>query len=238
MLAGYAARGVKAGVAAGVAFGLFVALVGDPLVGLAEGLAVGHDGAQGHPETPFGAATSVAAGGLWGLVAGVCFGVAYYFSEPVLPGNGDTRGYLLAAAGFVTVAGAPWLVLPPRPAGTPQPLGADVRLFWYGLMMVAGAFACGLAVYAYSRIERRHGSPSALAAAALPFGLLAVPALVAPAAPIETGIEGLVAVYRGVVGVGQLVLWGTLASAHAWLCRRDDAATERGLRDAGLPRGD
>lgn len=214
MLSEYVTRGAAAGLVAGVVFGGFVAFVGDPLVALAEGLAHEH----GHHEaTALAGATSVAAGVVWGVLAGLLLGVAYYFLEPALPGAPDTRSYLLAAGGFVTVSGAPWLVLPPRPAGVEHALGTDVRLFWYGTMMVAGAAACVLAVLAYRRAERT-GVPAVVAL--LPFGLLAVPVLLAPANPVGATADGFVAAYRGVVGVGQLLFWGTLASAHAWLCRR------------------
>ncbi|MFB6117203.1 CbtA family protein [Halosegnis sp.] len=221
MLAGYATRGLKAGAAAGAAFGAYVALVGNPLVRHAEAVTTGH-AHVGEAGTLLGSATSVAAGSLWGLLAGLCFGVAYYLAEPALPGGAEARSYLLAAAGFVTLAGAPWLVLPPQPAGVEPILGADTRLAWYGGMIVAGGLACGLALAAYKR-TRGTRRASRLAAAAAPFALPLGLAAVAPATA-SAGDPALAAVYRGVVGLGQVLLWGTLAATHAWLCRRSPLA--------------
>jgi hypothetical protein len=221
MFARYAARGLKAGAVAGVAFGLFVAFVGDPLVHLSEAVVAGHEHAGETGGVVLGSATSIVAGGLWGLLAGLCFGVAYYVAEPALPGGADARSYLLAAAGFVTVAGAPWLVLPPQPAGIEPVLGTDARLFWYVTMLVAGALACGLALAAYSRTRSR-GRAVAVAAATVPFAL---PLGLAVVAPASAGVGSTFATtYRGVVALGQVVLWGTLATAHGWLCRRPTAA--------------
>lgn len=223
MFSEYATRGATAGLVAGIVFGAFVALVGDPLVALAEGLAP-HE--HGHEEAALvTTATSVGGGVVWGLLAGLVLGVVYYFLEPALPGALDARSYLLAAGGFVVVSGAPWLALPPRPAGIEQTLGTDVRLFWYGTMMVAGVAACGLALLTYRRAERS-GAPTVVAL--LPFGLLVVPALLAPANPVGATADGLVATYRGMIATGQLLFWGTLASTHAWLCRRSAELTDGG----------
>jgi len=230
MLAGYASRGLKAGVVAGAAFGLFVALVGAPLVELSEAVVAGHDHVHGEHAPLLGTATSVVAGVLWGLLAGGCFGVVYYFAEPALPGGTDAGSYLLGVAGFVTVAGAPWLVLPPRPAGLEAPFATDVRLFWFAAMMVAGATACVLALVAYRRVRSR-GRRIALVAAAVPFALPVVLAAVAPNATVAAGAAdpALVAAYRGVVALGQVALWGTLATTHAHLRRRATAVDRDGF---------
>ena len=227
MFARYAARGLKAGAVAGVAFGLFVAFVGDPLVHLSEAVVAGHEHTGEAGGAVLASATSVAAGGLWGLLAGLCFGVAYYVAEPALPGGADARSYLLAAAGFVTVAGTPWLVLPPQPAGVEPALGTEVRLFWYATMLVAGALACGLALAAYSRLRSR-GRTAGLGAAVVPFALPLGLAAVAPAAATAPD-PTLAAAYRGVVTLGQVLLWGTLAAAHSWLARRSSVANRETL---------
>ncbi|MFB6304188.1 MAG: CbtA family protein [Haloferacaceae archaeon] len=220
MFAAYVVRGAGAGLAAGTAFAAFVALVGNPLVAAAEAAAGGHGAA---PAVPSGvtSAVGVAAGVGLGLLFGVCFGVAYFLLEPSLPGGAGARSALLGAAGFVTVSGAPWLVLPPRPAGVEAALPAGVRVAWYAGMMVLGALACGLAGAAYARVGRRRGRPAALAAAALPLALLLVPAALAPTVPATGAVpDPLAAAFRGAVVVGQVGLWATLAGTHAWLCRR------------------
>jgi Probable cobalt transporter subunit (CbtA). len=220
----YVERGLAAGAAGGLAFGLFVAVVGNPLVGHAEEL--GHaqeaSGAHGGGGVVPGAVAdlvSVGGGVLWGLLLGtVAFGVVYYFLEPAIPGTGATKRYVIAAAGFVTVSGAPWLVLPPQPAGVEAALPTGTRILWYGGMVVAGAAACMLAGYAYRRLTARGTGRRLAALAALAcLALLAVPAAVAPTATAGDLPAAVTAAYRGFVVFGQATLWFVLASVHAWL---------------------
>jgi predicted cobalt transporter CbtA len=164
-----------------------------------------------------------ALGGLsWALLLGlVTFGVAFYFLEPALPGAGDTKSYLLAAAGFVTVSGAPWLVLPPQPPGVDQALATDTRLALSGATMVAGLVDCGLALASYSRL-RDHGRPLAVLGGLAPFCLLAIPVVLAPANPVEAAVpRTLLTGFRALVLFSQALVWVVLAAAHAWLLRRD-----------------
>lgn len=233
MLADYLIRGLKAGAVAGVAFGLFVALVGNPLIGAAD--AVGHahgDHGHGEHESAVSSAVtngvSVGGGAALGLLLGVAFGATYYFLEPAIPGAGDTKSYLLAAAGFLTVSGAPWLAVPPQPPGAAQSLPIDLRLAWYGGMMVVGAAACGAAGYAYGAL-RSDGRRTALLAAGAALSLVPAVALLAPDGGAASG--GFAAGFRGVVAVGQAGLWLVLASGHAWLVRRSDGG---GARPADL----
>jgi hypothetical protein len=238
MLRSYLERGLTAGALAGLAFGLFVALVGNPLVGYVEGLGAATHGAHAHGgEAAHGGhhlvsaavtgVVSVGGGVLWGLFLGaVFFGVVYYFLEPAIPGSGTTKRYVLAGAGFVTVSGAPWLVLPPRPAGTATVAPFGHRALWYGGMVVAGALVCVFAGYAYDRLTDRV-TPRTLAAAAalVPFALLAVPAAFAPTTTGGDVPASMAAVYRGFVVFGQAGLWFVLASAHAWLGTRGSASS-------------
>jgi hypothetical protein len=255
MLLRYLTRGVKAGLVAGLVFGLFVALVANPLVGYADGAnhAVegehGGEGAvHGHAESDHDAggghagegdhhdsavsgavdtAVSVVAGGLWAvLLGGVFFGLVYYVIEPAIPGTGATKSYVLAAAGFVTVSGAPWLVLPPVAPGAEQSLPVATRLALYGGMMVAGGLACLAAGYAYSRIGESRGRVPAVLAAVLPLALLAVPAVLAPSNAGQGGLPP--ALRTGLMGLsvfGQALVWLLLAAAHAQF-RPDDGRTQ------------
>jgi predicted cobalt transporter CbtA len=171
MLTAYVKRGVKAGMVGGLIFGLLVALVANPLVVYADELGHGDGNVAGqdhehpageHPEEAvvehhesavsmmLTNAVSVVSGVLWGiLLGGVVFGIAYYFLEPAIPGTGRTRSYLLGVAGFVTVSGSPWLVLPPQPPGVEQALPAQERITLYGAMMVVGALVCMLSGFMY-----------------------------------------------------------------------------------------
>lgn len=248
MLSTYVKRGVKAGVVAGVAFGLLVALVGNPFIAFADEFGADghqadahhHETGEAHHDSAVSAAitngVSVVSGVLWGVfLGGVFFGIAYYFLEPAIPGTGGTKSYLLAAAGFVTVSGAPWLVLPPQP-GVEQALPTDTRLLLYGGMMVAGAFVCLLSGFAYDRLRGASGRSTAAVVAVLPFGLLAVPVALAPANSAESALPpefstGL----TGMIVVGQALLWVLLAGTHARLRRR---ATDGRTSEVSTPRSD
>jgi predicted cobalt transporter CbtA len=239
MFAEYVTRGVKAGVVAGLAFGLLVALVANPLVGYADELghgasAANHGHESGDATGPLsvGNAVSVVSGVLWAvLLGGGVFGVAYYFLEPAIPGTGATKSYVLALAGFVTVSGAPWLVLPPQPPGLEQSLPVRTRLLLYGGMMVAGALACLLAGFAYARLRPTRGRVVAVLGSALPVALLAVPAVAAPTNAVESALPAeLTTGLAGMVVFGQALLWALLAGVHARL--RDRAADDSRRTDA------
>ncbi len=248
MLAATLTRGVKAGLVAGVVFALFVVLVANPLVVYADGLHHGdgetaqHDGgnhADGHHEglvsMTLSSGVSVVSAGLWAvLLGGVVFGVGYYFLEPSIPGTGATKSYVLAAAGFVTVSGAPWLVLPPAAPGVEQSLATTTRLLWYGGMMVAGALTCLLSGYAYTRLSQSRGRLVGVAGTLAAFGLLAVPTLLAPASTVQGTLPA--ALQNGLTGLvvfGQILLWLALAATHAQLATH--AATERVETDVDTP---
>ncbi|MCU4799069.1 CbtA family protein [Halobacteria archaeon HArc-gm2] len=219
MTTGYLERGALAGVVGGLAYGLFVALVANPFVAGLETFESGH-GHAGEPAVSSLTTSLVSIGGgvLWGLLFGiVAFGIAYYFLEPVLPGDPVTRRLVLAGAGFLTVSGAPWLVLPPQPPGVEQSLASGARTAWYGGMMVAGAGVSVLAGVVYRRLAARR--PAVRTAASLaPLCLLALPVVLTPANAVHGGVPaGLVVAFRWTVVFGQVVLWATLAGVHAWL---------------------
>lgn len=226
MLAEYLERGATAGVVGGLAYGAFVALVGTPMVALAESFESGHNAGE---LAVHSAAISVAAGIAWGLLLGAAvFGLAWFLLEPRLPGRTDTQVAVLAVAGFVTVSGAPWLVLPPQPPGVEAALSTTVRLGLYGGMMLLGGLACAAGLWLYGRLRDRGRFPSALAGLA-PITLLAVPALLAPTNPTTGPAPAtLVAVFRGTTVFGQVFLWIVTAAAASWLHRRlagDDTPT-------------
>lgn len=248
MLTTHVVRGLKAGFVAGLAFGLFVALVANPLIGFAEEFEHGngdHEAATGaHPtesgeSAPHGGtvstvvanAVSVISGVLWGVLLGaVVFGVVHYFLEPALPGTGGTESYLLAAAGFVTVSGAPWLVLPPRPPGVEQALPTDTRVLLYGGMMIAGALVCMVAGLLYGRLSEERGRTTAAVAAVLPVGSLAIPVVLAPANPVESSLPPELATgLTGMIVFGQALLWLLLAGTHARLGRRSTESRSDGV---------
>lgn len=236
MFVDYLLRGMKAGLVTGVVFGLFVALVANPLVGFADELGHGehhdeaasdgheadghHAGGDTHESAlSVASAVSVASSVLWAVLLGaVVFGVAYYFLEPVLPGTGHTKSYVLGAAGFLTVSGAPWLVLPPQPPGVEQAVPVGTRLLLYGGMMVAGAGTCLLAVLVYDRLHEERGRAVAASLALTPTSMLVVPAVIVPTTTVESALPTeLAAGLTGLVVFGQLLVWLLLAAVHARL---------------------
>lgn len=214
MFVDYVTRGVKAGVVAGLVFGLFVALVLNPLVGYAD--AAGHDHGE-DSAVSFAVTETVSAvsGVLWGvLLGGVVFGVGFYLLEPLLPGSGALRSYVLAGMGFLTASGAPWVALPPTP-GVETALPTEIRLALYGGLMIIGALLSLLALAAYDRLRSR-GRAVATAAAALSLTPLAVPAAFAPATTADAALPPSLSVgVTGAVVFGQLLLWLLLAATHA-----------------------
>lgn len=232
MFTEYVTRGAKAGVVGGIAFGLFIALVGNPLIGYAETFEHSHGGEPAVSGTVT-AVVSVMGGVLLGVLLGaVVFGTVYYFLEPVLPGGGavDAESYLLGGAGFITVSGAPWVVFPPQPPGVEQSLPVDARVAWYALMMGVGALACGLAGCVYRRFRRRFGEWGWVVAtlgAIASLGVIPLVGVVAPANTVAGHIPSeLVSVFQAVTVMGQVVFWFVLATAHAWLVRDEGTVSD------------
>jgi len=265
MLIDYIVRGVKAGLVAGVVFGLFMAIVANPVIAFADernhaagdSHEAGHGGEGDHHEAGHGGAgsdqqgaavstavtktVSVIASGLWAvLFGGVVFGAVYYFLEPAIPGTGKAKSYVLGAAGFVTISGAPWLVLPPTSPGAGQSLPTETRILLYGGMMVAGAFVCLLAGFAYNRARESNGRALASVAAALPFGLLAIPAVLAPTNTVQGALSpSLRSGIFGMIVFGQVLMWLLLAATHAQLQPTADSDSEaRTALTDGTPTGD
>jgi len=252
MLLDHVRRGVVAGLVAGLLFGLLTALVANPLIGFADGLGHGaavegghhagtatadhHEGGHGVVSLAVTEAVSVVSGVLWGVLLGaVVFGAVFYLLEPAIPGTGAAKSVLAGAGGFVAVSGAPWLALPPAPPGAEQALATGTRLQIYAGMIAAGVLAVVLAGLAYRRYRSRWGRVVAAATAAIPLALLAVPAALAPAPGIEHGLPpGLSAALTGLVVLGQLALWGSMAAVHAWLSRDDAVAAETATARGGV----
>lgn len=231
MLDTHLRRGALAGAVGGAFYGLFTLFVVVPLVSFAESLDAGHHGA-GSTEPAVSELTtaviSVGGGILWGILLGVLgFGMVYYFLEPAIPGPPRLKSYLLGAAGFITVSGAPWLVLPPLPPGVEQGLPTRTRVSWYLLMAVAGALSCGAAGYLYNTVRADWRRLRAAVAAGVPFLLLVGLAIVMPGTPTNTELPAqFIAAYQGVIGFSQATLWFGLASVHAWMTGRLEPASE------------
>ena len=228
MATDYLERGAVAGAAGGTVYGLFLATVGNSFTAGLETFESGHEHGGPVVSELTTAAVSVGGGVLWGLLFGIgLFGMAYYLLEPALPGDGVGKRLALAAAGFLIVSGAPWLVLPPQAPGVEQALPTETRTLWYGGMMVAGAVVVGLCGVAH-RQTADYGRLRTVAWTALPLALLVIPVALAPANPVSGPVPAsLSAAYRWTVVFGQLLLWATTAGVHSWLGDPDIVTEER-----------
>lgn len=218
-------RGVGAGAVAGVAYGALLALAVNPLVSHVEH--AGHDHGHAHAAEPTvsaatTAAASVGGGVLWGLLLGAGFGVAYYLLEPALPGGDAAKSFALAAAGFLTVSGVPWLALPPVAPGAEHALTTGTRLAVYGAAMLVGAAACALSLVAYRRVRADRGTAAGATAAAAPFALVALASLAVPTGTAGGPPAALATAFRWLVVFGQVGLWALLAATFTALRRRAD----------------
>ena len=226
MLTEYLKRGIKAGAVGGLIYGLYVALVGNNLIAYAESFERNHAHSVGEAVAMAGELTapiSVVAGILWGVfLGGIVFGLVYYFLEPAIPGDDDTKSYLLGAAGFVTISGAPWLVLPPQPPGVEQALPTETRLLLYGGMMVASALVWGFAGVVYNRL-RDQGRMVAIRGSIVALALFAIPIFFAPL-NVTTGPapEQFVSAFQWVTVFGQFTLWAVMTGGYVWFARRAD----------------
>jgi hypothetical protein len=216
---GHLQRGALAGAVGGGAYGLYVALVGNPLVAHADELAHrghGHTHEHAHSAVSEGLtqAVSIGSGFALGLLFGlVVFGVVAYLFEPALPDRGGS--YLLGLAGFLSVSGVPWLVLPPAAPGVETGLATTVALYLYAGLMAAGAAACLGSGAAYHRLAGRSRALGATAGLAVFAAVGGLAVLVAPSPTYESVLPAAFeALYVGSVVVGQLGLWGVTAAAH------------------------
>lgn len=234
MLYDYLKRGTAAGILAGTAYGLFMALVLNPLVSYIDHL--GHGGGHEAAHEPASAvatnAVGVGSGVLWGILLGAVFGALYYLVEPSLPGGAGTRPYVLAGAGLFTVSGAPWLALPPVAPGTEQAMATDTRLLLYGGMMLVGATVSVLAVVAFYRL-REQRIPTALGAALACLLLVATPLTLVSTGGVAGVPTTLAVAFRWLVVFSQVGLWGLIAAAYVRLDRwTDDSPTVSAARKA------
>ena len=238
MIVEYLRRGVAAGAIAGIAYGLYMLLVGNPLSEYVHdaGHDHGHDHGHGEHAHEAGGAVSetttavVSAGSglLWAIFLGGVFAVALYLLEPAIPGSAGVKSYVLAGAGFLTVSGVPWLVLPPAAPGAEHAYAVEPRLGIYAGLAVVGAITAAIAVLAYRRGRHRHVGLGLAAGAAPILVVAAVLTLVSPTITTHPGLPGdLVAAYQGLVVVSQAALWLLIAGSFNALRRREsDARTE------------
>ncbi len=246
MIVEYLRRGVAAGAVAGIAYGLYMLLVGNPLSeyvhdgghdhGHGDG---GHDHGHGEHAHEAGHAVSEAttavvsagSGLLWAIFLGGVFAVALYLFEPALPGSSGVKSYVLAGAGFLTVSGVPWLVLPPAAPGAEHAYAIGPRLGIYVGLAVLGAITAAGAVAAYNRGRRRHAGLGFLAGAVPILVVAGVLTLTAPTVTTHPGLSGdLVTAYQGLAVLSQAALWLVIAGGFNAVRRRESGSETESTR--------
>lgn len=227
MIYEYLKYSVFAGVIAGIAYGVFIAIVMNPLIHYMEGLAHhGHEHTHAVTETTT-TIVSIGSGVLWGILLGGLFGFAFYFLEPALPGTGRIKAFLLAGAAFFIVSVVPWLVLPPVAPEAEHALQTDIRLLLYGGLIVVGAATVGTSLLLYQRTVSR-GRLKAIAVGMIPVLAIAIVIPLATPALTTTGeipLE-LVTTFQGLVILGQLALWMIIAVGFNWFQDQSETPTE------------
>lgn len=232
----YLRRGALAGAVGGGAYGLYMALVGNPLVEHAETLAHeshahehAHEASEPLVSEGLMQAISVGSGVALGLLFGVVvFGVVAFLVEPALPDRGQS--YLLGLAGFLTVSGVPWLVFPPAAPGVETSIAVGTSRYLYVGLMATGALACLAAGVAYHRLSDRGNAVAGVASVVVFAAIVGAAVIIAPSPTYESALPGsFESLYAGAILVGQLGLWGITAAAHARL-KRDRSSATPGVR--------
>jgi len=101
-------------------------------------------------------------------------------------------------------------------------------------MMVAGALVCALSGSIYNRLVESNGRVLATVGGLLPFGLLAIPALLAPTNTVEGVLSPeLGAGLTGLFVFGQALVWLVLAAAHAQFTSTDRSGTQASTSSPG-----
>lgn len=211
MVSRYLRRGVAAGTVAGTIMAGYLSLMFWLPIHHAE------TGRHHHSaETAFTLSTMIDIGSsvLWGVLLGLIFALVYFIFEHSLPGSARVKPYTLALAGFVTVSGGPWLLLPPTPETVVQPLGATTRILLYLGGMAGGAVATSGSFYLYRRISA--GSIGRqLLVSLTPIWLLITTSIALHLIILPVSIPAESASVIVVVATGQLLLWLVIATAFS-----------------------
>lgn len=237
MIAEYLRRGVAAGAVAGAVYGLYMVLVGNPLTEYVHD--AGHEHGEhahdhgehaheaGHAVSELTTAVvSAGSGLLWAIFLGGLFAVGLYLLEPAIPGPAGVKSYVLAAAGFLTVSGVPWLALPPAAPGAEHTYAIEPRIAIYLGLVALGAVTAAAAVFAYKRGARRHLGVGLVAGVASVLAVAVALTLTAPTVTTHPELSGdLVAAYQGLVVLSQAALWLLIAGTFNAL-RRWESPTE------------
>lgn len=228
----YLKRGVLAGGVAGGAYGLFLAVVANPLIESIHELQHDHGHAAAESTAIVAESTtnivSVGGGLLWGVFLGGLFGLGFFLLEPAVPGRKAGKPYLLAGLGFLTVSVTPWLVVPPATPVSEQLYSVDARLAIYGGLVLVGATISAAAVDLYRRTATRNRLLG-IAVGAVPIvGGIALLALVGPPTVSHPGLStDLVVAFQAMVAVGQAGIWLLIAATFGWLQRRSGATVSQ-----------
>lgn len=236
MIYDYLQRGVLAGVVAGLAYGVYMAVVANPLSEYIHDSQQqhghGHDHSHVHEssQTVSEATTAIVSAGsgvLWAIFLGGLFALALYLFEPALPGSDAVKSYILAGAGYLTVSVTPWLALPPAAPGAEQLYGIETRLAIYVGLVALGALVSAAAISGYTQIAPRHRALGVLAGAIPIVSIVIVVPLVSPSIVTHPDLPvALYSTYQALAALSQAAIWLLLAATFNGLRRRARPAAE------------
>lgn len=211
MVTQYLRRGIAAGTVAGIIMAGYLSLM--------FWLPIHHSETGPHhhsAETALTLSTMIDIGSsmLWGVLLGLIFALVYFIFERSLPGSTRVKPYTLAIAGFVTVSGGPWLLLPPTPETIIQPLGETTRSLLYFGGMVGGGVATSGSFHLYRRISAEPISRQLLVSLTPIWLLISTSiALHLVILPVSVPVESASVII--IVATGQLLLWVVIATAFS-----------------------
>ncbi|MBI2957349.1 MAG: CbtA family protein [Chloroflexi bacterium] len=235
-----ARAGILAGLAAGFAMGLFHFVVTEPIINRAIAIEEAAAASSGHDEVAL--VSRVVQEGMlvfgsviYGAAAGMLFAVVFSLVGQRLPVRPEARAVALAAILWLSSGLVPFLKYPANPPGVGDPATMEYReAIQFGFIGVS-LFLAALAALVYWRLGRlRPGvlrAKRSLIAVSLYLAMAVVLLAVSPANPDEvTAPAGLVWDFRIRSLFGQVLFWGVLGFASAWLLKRSRPAVPEAVR--------
>lgn len=210
MIKKYCTHGIVAGTASGAAFGVFVLFVVSPQIAAIESAHASGFHSTAESTLAFSTLFTIGGSTVWRLILGLIFSLLYYIFENLLPGSHRSNPFLLAGAGFVTVSGVPWLLLPPSVEPVVEGLSQSTRTLLYFGGIGAGAVTASTSLYLSSRVTNR-GTIETIGISATPFAVTLITGFVIRMTILQPTVSSYNWGYAATVVLGQLLLWLSLA---------------------------
>lgn len=219
-------RGALAGGCGGLAAAVVLLVVGERSI--EDALAIEEAASEGGGEELFSRTIQVVGGGLatglYGVLLGVIFAVAYASVRHRSRLRDDFgRSVGLGAVGFVAVYLVTWLKYPPNPPAVGDPDTVNERTVAF-LTLLAAAVGLAWVAWRASRALRARGWADHLRAPTVGFGYAAAAGLAVWIWPDSTDPVEIPATllwrFRITALAGMATLWSVMATVHGWLWLR------------------